>query len=222
MNPYVSIDIETTGLDEDICQILSVGAVIDDWTSPLEELPTFHCYLAHESIMGSPYALSMHPEILRAIATCDEDAPEIIHPDDVANEFENWLSYNRITPHAKKLVVAGKNFGSFDHQFLKRLPQWKSMICMKHRFIDPGNLYFDPMVDDGPPDTETCMARAGILGEVSHTALEDAIIVTRLVRYWAAHRHIMPAYVSSKESILSSSHNDDGIDVAAGRRFCED
>ena len=215
MRPYVSIDIETTGLDEDFCQILSVGAVIDDWESPLDDLPTFHCYVGHETITGSPYALSMHPKILRAIATDgdteDEDVEiepiPVIHPDDMAGEFENWLSYNRISPDGgRKLVVAGKNFGPFDHQFLKRqIPHWKSMIRMKHRFIDPGNLYFDPILDeDGPPDTETCMARAGILGEVAHTALEDAIVVVKLVRYWAAHRGMTPAhpYFSGDDTIL--------------------
>jgi DNA polymerase III epsilon subunit-like protein len=186
MNPYVSIDIETTGLDEETCQVLSVGAVIDDWEGPVDELPTFHCYVDHEVFTGSAFALSMHPKIFRSIALDDKKGPTVMHPDDVASEFDNWLSYHRIATHGKKLVVAGKNFGSFDHQFLKRLPNWKNMIRMKHRFIDPGNLYFDPTIDDGPPDTETCMARANILGEVAHTALEDAVMVVRLVRYWAA------------------------------------
>jgi len=206
MRPYVSIDIETTGLDEDTCQVLSVGAVIDDWKTPVEELPTFHCYLDHQIFTGTAYALSMHPAIFRAIAldgTGEEEEEEeeeeedgnvglfVCHPDDIAVEFENWLSYNQIA-RDRKLVVAGKNFGAFDHQFLKRLPDWKSMIHMKHRFIDPGNLYYDPTIDDGPPSTETCMARAGILGGVAHTALEDAVIVVKLIRYWAKHVSVKP------------------------------
>jgi hypothetical protein len=204
--PYVSIDIETTGLNEDTCQVLSVGAVIDDWKSSIDDLPRFHCYVGQQVITGSPYALSMHPKILRAIAegvSEDEegDTPAVIHPDDMAGEFENWLSFNRIATYEKKIVVAGKNFGAFDHQFLKRLPNWRSMIRMKHRFIDPGNLYYNPTIDeDGLPDMETCMARAGILGEVSHTALEDALMVVRLIRYWAVHRHMMPAHVSLESS----------------------
>ena len=41
---YISIDIETTGLDPENCQILSIGAVIEDTLNqlPFEELPTFH------------------------------------------------------------------------------------------------------------------------------------------------------------------------------------
>ena len=208
MKPYVSIDIETTGLDEDTCQVLSVGAVIDDWKSPVEELPMFHCYVDNGPITGSAYALSMHPKILRAIAldgSVDEEdmgpVVEVLDVTRVTEVFHEWLEHNRMTPYPEKLVVAGKNYGSFDHQFLKRrIPQWKNLIRMKHRFIDPGNLYFDPMIDDCPPDTETCMARAGILGEVAHTALEDAVMVVRLIRYWAAHRHMMPAHVSLDQS----------------------
>ena len=33
--PYVSIDIEPTGLDPDTCQVLEVGAVADDWVKPI-------------------------------------------------------------------------------------------------------------------------------------------------------------------------------------------
>ena len=178
MNEYVSIDIETTGLDPVTCQVLSIGAVIDDWETPVDELPTFECYVDHPVITGSAYALSMHPKILCAIATKDTDV-EILEPDCIAGVFEEWLGR-----HEKRLTVAGKNFGSFDRQFLGRLPYWQDLIRTKHRYIDPGSLYYRPDVDDGPPDTKTCMGRAGIAGEVAHTALEDALIVVKLIRKW--------------------------------------
>ena len=56
---YVSIDIETTGLDPETCQILQVGAVIEDTQNllPLEELPKFNCIVEHPAYTGSPYAL---------------------------------------------------------------------------------------------------------------------------------------------------------------------
>ena len=47
--PYVSIDIETTGLDPETCQTLEIGAVFDNWTLPIRELPTFHCYVVHQA-----------------------------------------------------------------------------------------------------------------------------------------------------------------------------
>jgi len=195
MNPYVSIDIETTGLDPDTCQVLSIGAVIDDGKSPIEELPTFHCYVDNGVIRGEPYALSMHPKILRAIATGETEV-WIFKPNEVATDFQMWLDRHDMASYAPKakIVPAGKNFDSFDRQFLRRLPNWEQYIRLKHRSIDPGNLYFQPS-DDGPPDTKECMQRAGITGEVAHTALEDAVVVVKLIRYWAANRHMMPARI---------------------------
>jgi len=42
---YVSLDIETTGLNPENCQVLEIGAVIDDGTTPIEDCPTFQCYV---------------------------------------------------------------------------------------------------------------------------------------------------------------------------------
>ena len=70
---YCSIDIETTGLDIEHCDIIEFAAVIDDLTDrkPLEELPRFHAYIAKRSLKGEPYALSMHQNIFRKIAEAD-------------------------------------------------------------------------------------------------------------------------------------------------------
>lgn len=218
MNSYVSIDIETTGLNEDTCQVLSVGAVIDDWKTPIDELPTFHCYVDHVVFKGEPFALSMHSKIFRAIATGDTDVP-ILTPrrfTSVLHEagslsFPNWLQ--RYNLRVAKITVAGKNFGSFDRQFLRRLPGWD--ILMKHRFIDPGNLYYNPIIDDGPPSTETCMERAGILGEVAHTALEDALVVVKLIRHWAACRHMLPVQATPSYDTRADGSVRDPYDPSA-------
>lgn len=192
--PFVSLDLETTGLDDMTCQILEVGAVIDDWESPLEKLPRFHCYVDNGQVFGEPYALSMHPKILRYIATNGKESEEdiaILKPDDVTVHFLQWLVANGLTPRKQHLTMAGKNFASFDRNFLRNLPNWEELVITQHRIIDPGNLFWDPSVDlHGLPDTKTCMQRAGISGEVAHTAVEDAIIVTRLIRWWNGHRKI--------------------------------
>ena len=52
--PYVSIDIETTGLDPDTCQILEIGAVWDDWTKPIDQLPTYRRLVVHSEYRGTP------------------------------------------------------------------------------------------------------------------------------------------------------------------------
>ena len=190
MRPYVSIDIETTGLDPDTCQTIQVGAVIDDWETPIDELPTFNCYVNHGIFKGEPYTLSMHAAIFRLIAEAKihhrqmyGDA-RIALPEQVAHHFKVWLEKNGIHMQpGVKILVAGKNFGAFDKGFLDRLPGWKRTIRMKHRFIDPGNMFYIPGEDDGPPDTKECLRRAGLPPHVNHTAPEDAMDVVRLIRY---------------------------------------
>ena len=75
--PYVSIDIETTGLDPETCQILEVGAVFDDWTKAIGDLPKFHCYVIHKQIVGQPYALALNADTLRRIANPQEDRRQL-------------------------------------------------------------------------------------------------------------------------------------------------
>lgn len=181
VRPYVSIDIETTGLDWTVCQTIEIGAVIDDWVSPVDELPTFNCYIHHKIFRGQPHALSMHAGIFRAIATGDTDVP-IFKPDKVADEFCWWLGSNDLYPETENLVVAGKNFAAFDRNFLDLLPHWANNVRMKHRFIDPGSLYYRPGIDDVPPDTEECLRRAGLTPHVSHKALVDAFDIVHLIR----------------------------------------
>ena len=52
--PYVSIDIETTGLDPESCQMLEIGAVWDDWTKPIDELPSYRRLVVHKEIAATP------------------------------------------------------------------------------------------------------------------------------------------------------------------------
>jgi oligoribonuclease len=182
---YISIDVETTGLDSDRCQLLEFGAVIEtDWRTPVEELPTFHCYLDLDWIVGEPYALALNSKILNTIAL--KDKPEVrqnytFHTvEDLPMMLAHFAEKFGLDP--KHLVAAGKNFGAFDLQFIKRLPTFGKYLNFKHRHIDPAMLYWDIETDSAPPSTKECMKRAGIEGDVSHTAVEDARVVIELVR----------------------------------------
>jgi len=55
-------------------------------------------------------------------------------------------------------------------------------VRFRHRVLDPASLYFDPKIDAALPDMKTCMERAGIEGEVAHTAVHDAKVVIDLLR----------------------------------------
>jgi oligoribonuclease len=184
----ISIDIETTGLDHSYCQTIEFGAVIDDLSDPkpYSELPQFHCYIDREGkYQGEPYALAMHAEIFRRIAKREE--PYLyVKPFHLERKFSEFLVANGAVPNGHSLTeinVVGKNFAKFDLRFLENDNFDKSMAFrMCHRNLDPGSLYFDPKVDRKPPDSKTCMKRAGLDGEVAHTALEDAMMVVKLIR----------------------------------------
>lgn len=192
---YASIDIETTGLAPEKCQTLEIGIVLDDYCIRLSELPRFHCYVAHKFMVGDPFALSMHPTILRRIAdhnawyakspAARASTPhphpkfQFVEPEYVATAVANWL---REQGCSGTIVPAGKNFGSFDRQFLNRIADFSQQIRFHHRQMDPAMLFWNPLTDDVPPDSKTCMERAGIPGDVAHTALEDALGVVQMIR----------------------------------------
>lgn len=191
---YISIDIETTGLVPDESDIIEFGAVYDDLRNPLplDQLPRFHAYFSKKTFRGAAKALSMHANIFKLIAEPPDDI-QVMNIKNLMWPFTNWLSKIDYPFNEKKkryeINVAGKNAAGFDIPFLKhhipgRWPDEKNWceVYFKHRVIDPSILYFDPSIDDGLPDLKVCMERAGIGGEVAHTAVEDALVVVQLVR----------------------------------------
>lgn len=106
---YISIDLETTGLDPENCQILTIGAVIEDTNNikPMEDLPTFHVAILHRRIEGSPYAINMNKEIIESIVhyqTAEDDSErfdlerltgmKFMNEDEVSEAFYYWLAEN--------------------------------------------------------------------------------------------------------------------------------
>jgi hypothetical protein len=84
------------------------------------------------------------------------------------------------------LTPAGKNFASFDRQFLKRLPRFEQVVKLSHRTLDPAVLFWQ-VADEKLPDSKTCYERAGLDNKVAHTAVEDALAVVRLIRTGIKH-----------------------------------
>jgi len=173
---YVSIDIETTGLDYNKCQILEIGVIIDNG-EPLSKLPELRMVIDNEIISGEPCGLSMNSRLIRAIADGKE---ELFYPEDVACILNSFLTTHGV-PNG--FTIAGANFGNFDSKFLEKLPDWKSSIKSNHRYIDVGNLYWEPEIDGFYlPSMFQCLKRAKINKPVSHKAIDDAKDVIRLVR----------------------------------------
>lgn len=185
---YISIDIETTGLDSIENDTLEIGAYIEDTNNPLprEQLLCFHTYIWRKNYRGNAYALAMNHRILRKIHDLEKARdPLLMTPENVARRFRKFLIDSCQWPEDQKygpFVLAGKNIAGFDLPFLNQLPEWKD-IKFHRRVIDPGMLYFDPKVDEIPPDMSLCKKRAGLNEFVAHEALDDAWDVISLIRH---------------------------------------
>jgi hypothetical protein len=176
MNPYVSIDIETTGLDPSYCQVLEFGAVLENWEDPVDELPSMRVIVDpvkhYGCIIGDAGGLAMNAGLLQEIDEFGGANPSKLHA-----IFNDWLQEQGVA----EFCPAGKNFDKFDRVFLDKLPNWKR-VRMGYRSLDPGILYWWPEVDVAPPSLSTCCVRAGIDNFVAHRAVEDARKVVELIR----------------------------------------
>lgn len=161
------IDIETTGLDPEQCQTIEVAAIEYGSTRP-----AFHCYIRH------PYYNFEHGRVKRLGFPEYRDGVPTYSVDDFKTMFRGYLYGQDVEP--KSVTFGGKNVGTFDIPFLKKLMPG---LAHKHRYVDIGNLYLQPG-DNTPPDLAECMKRAGMVPTVPHTALEDAQICVTLFGYW--------------------------------------
>ncbi len=203
---YVSIDIETSGLDPVLHKTLSIGAIIEDTSKKLswEEVPKFNAVIIQNEIVGSPRALTMNQKIIEQIGIYLEGTQnervdlamsarcDFYEKEEVVKEFYKFLCKNGfgegevpvIGSNTKPISinVAGKNFGTFDKLFLQQLPWWQKIIRTRQRVLDPAILYCDWANDESLPNLSKCKDRAGLYDIVTHNALEDAWDVVEVLR----------------------------------------
>lgn len=186
---YLSIDTETCGLNPDEHTLLQFGAIIEDTEKklPYDQIPKFEVILESPIYHGTPFALSMHHEIFNQLALPPEKRTATVCPiEDLGEVFAMWLVMNGLAKDINKPItisVAGKNFGTFDMQFLLRNPNWAKYIQVSHRLLDPAMLFWDPIKDKRTPGMEECKIRAGFTNTtVAHTTLADAWDVIELLR----------------------------------------
>ncbi len=178
----ISIDVETLGISH-ASPIIQIGAVFFDiWHEPGTVMDTIIFDVRHDQYNNvEPFAAAMNQSILYRLA---EKESKAIRVESAAPVLGIWISKNWRTD--SKVVFCGKNFSSFDRPKLERLPGWfASVPVYHHRSPDPGSMWWRPKEDGAElPSTETCMKRAGISGEVTHDALEDAAMVAKLIQIW--------------------------------------
>ena len=177
---FVSIDIETLGSNIN-APIIQVGFAIGD-TSTGEILGSEEALVTHYNYDNcEPYAMAMNAGILDKISGRVKHDDFTISKDSVAWWLKNrFMAYvPNLGNRSNKVTFAGKNVASFDLPRLSLLNDFNK-ISYHHRCLDPSILYFEEG-DECLPDTKLCMDRAGLSGEVAHTAKEDAIIVAKLI-----------------------------------------
>ena len=105
---YVSVDIETSGLDPEKNCILSIGAIIEDTENklPFEDCPKFNAVILQREILGSPRAITMNKDLIAMIGEYLEGTDEtrflmnthtdyqFLEKEDVVKEFYWWLDEN--------------------------------------------------------------------------------------------------------------------------------
>ncbi len=185
---YISIDIETTGLDPDKHQVIEFAAILEDTNSslPVDKLPFYYKTVrnATDTYTIDPAVVKMHLSLFNILDQLRynlESDTEWVWEFGLATSFREWLDQQGF--EGKKIVIAGKNFGWFDARFLRRQKNWE-IIQHHQRFLDPVLGFIDDEKDDVPPDMATCKERAGLSPEVAHTAYEDAKDVIRLLRFY--------------------------------------
>lgn len=174
---YISLDIETTGLDPRDNQILEIAVVVEtgDLSTPVEKLPHKVWRFHHEYMSGSIVAFAMNARLITEIATNKESC---------CGDYQTaFAEIAKIAKEHGTKNIAGKNFGTFDSRFLD---YWgfSERLQYTKRVIDPAMLYVDWDKDETLPDTKTCLQRAGLEPPKDiHDALSDARTVIRLIRH---------------------------------------
>jgi len=113
---YLSIDIETTGLDPKTCQVLSIGAVIEDTNNieHIEDLPKFHGVISQINISGDAYAIDMNRDLISNIVEYQginnygdrsnlekTTGMKFYNNHEIVEEFYYWLAANGFTELGK-------------------------------------------------------------------------------------------------------------------------
>ena len=127
---YASIDIETTGIDNENTQTLSIGIVVEDTLNvkPLIDLPQLEIAIIRERIEGEIFAINMNRQLIADIleykmARSDEERKEIekrtgreyLREEDVTRRifqflWENGALDGKIDPTGAFEFVNGKSY----------------------------------------------------------------------------------------------------------------
>jgi oligoribonuclease (3'-5' exoribonuclease) len=176
--PYISIDIETSGLNIQKSKVLEIGAVYDDGIKNISDLDVYSVIIDWPFLDWAEIpALVLNKDLLVDIYNKKGNCKS---PNDA---FQGLINFIDKFKQNTKIQIAGKNVGSFDIPILlnnmspEQSIKFKSMI--QHRTIDVGSIYFHKFGYNASLDE---INKYIDYKPVSHKALEDAINVVYAIR----------------------------------------
>ena len=192
---YLSLDLETTGTNPNKHKILQIGCVFEDtyYMKPIHQLPALDIIINNKNISGNVGALSMNANLIKIINEGKDS--RLMTEEDAKKAFVGFLIANGFPPgtHDKptKITCCGKNFSSFDLQFLKIFFNTQhntfnvneKFYTFSHKNIDIGSRMIDFNQDEEIPGTIDCAKRADIENpSYTHDAVDDAKLMIEILR----------------------------------------
>ena len=191
---FVSIDLETTGPDPWVHEMLEFAAIIYDTHRPVvrHEAPQFRVLVRPTFAQANDTALRMNQLLVQELNAPTLDTI-VLSPEVLPDRFAEFLLQHGFARHERgtiRVQAAGKNFDKFDRIFLERQPSFRQRISLYRAALDPGLLYWNPASDkQWIPNMMACKKRAGFADPtVAHRALDDAWDVVQLVQYYVDKR----------------------------------
>ena len=149
----------------------------------------FQAWIYPQGMVWDVYCLNLHQALIQEIFSKRRARDPNVYDsfDEMAHAFKLWLGMEAGFPskptksfQLEKVTAAGKNFGSFDLQFLTRRSMGMREV-FRQRSLDPTVFYTLPD-DPHPPELIECKRRAGMDPTVAHRALDDAWDVVKLLQ----------------------------------------
>lgn len=176
---YLSIDLEATGLNEH-CQIIEVGFVPFDTNNR-----TIAEELSDGFVVKCESFESLKPTLDQWVIDHNRKLIDRAHKDGKSQEefkarFTAYLESSAVKKYfnQQKVVVFGKSLNAIDLPFLNRDLGWEWMRKYFHHRVMDLSSYTYGLMDMGllepGMDSGSALMKFLNMGEVSHTALEDA------------------------------------------------
>lgn len=196
--PYIAIDLETSGLDRKLSEVLELGYCFEDFKGPIAQLPKASLITQWDKLeYAEPVALKMNARLIEA--QCNKDVQKFSPGEAFGLLFEatrfaakaasQWDEAKQWKP-SNKVYYAGKNVASFDIPMVtnyfarknideKLMKEWLSYI--HYKVIDPGSMFYAHFGGyiPGLDEINKLTGRTA----VNHHAIDDALDVVYAVRY---------------------------------------